>query len=618
MQHKFFFPTMSKELTIYFLYNRCVASLNTESPFRVPINCSPNDEELFNQLRRCLGQKYNSHFFHSTIQPLTLNKMELVPNHENEIIFSFPSNKKNLQYNNLCPDFLIMSEFSKIKEMLNNESISKIYLNIPSHFHQEKRIRLKLCCDRIFGEKTTMIVNCPVALALGLNSLETTDSPSETQDLYVVLNENGIDINVIKITKNDKIVNQVFSFGTCKLTLNEIYFDIAHYIIRRFSLSPLKMLSLIHAIRISVSDMSPGGNCEINFDDQRIILSQNELKSICDPFFTKVKNFIQQHQSRLPRYNKVHFFGTGLLLPNFKEVIVGSLAISELKIVTSEPNCVQLIMNGTNQPFTYVPCLPYSIKIDQPSLKTKSLKLIFKNSSLYSSCQQQRICLPEGNVSIYEGLSDDIEKNVKMIQLCSSNKNPIYEFTVDVNGILLIKDIDFNSFVPCFYQSDAHLTYYFKIIDAWNQQIYQSDEPTPNIKVPIEPERWYLIKGQKQIHYDYIHPGELDQITIIAFDIKANIVLFPVNNFTKMEYHYHKVHLFENGETEPSLILMFDQAQSFFKLLSKKIDTSIHLENYDAIKKLIEKDVFIYTFLFTDKFKITISNGTDTLDVCAK
>jgi hypothetical protein len=608
---------MSKELTIYFLYNRCVASLHSQSPFRVPINVLPNDEELFSQLRRCLGQKYNSQFFSTTIRPLTFDKVEFLQNSENEIVFSFPQLKNLQHHKNLTPDFLIMSEFRKIQEMTKDESISKVYLTIPSHFHQEKRIRLKLCCERIFGQKSTMIVNCPVALALGLNSLHQQNTISETQDLYIVLNENGIDINVVKITNNDKTVKQIFAVGTCKLSLNETYLEIANYIIHKFSFPTTESLRLLHSIRTSISDMSSGGNCEINLDNQRIVLSRKELKSICDPFFTRVKKFLQQHQSRIPRYNKVHFFGSGLLLPHFKDVIVASFAVSESKIATLEPNCLQLMMNGTNQPFTYIPCLPYSIlKVDN-IFNRKHLSLIFKTSTLYNSCQQHRlVCSPdtEGKIVIYEGLSDDIDKNAKMITLSSYKSNPIYEFSIDVNGILLIKDCNFNTFVPCFYHSDLHVAHYLEIIDQWNQYLYQPKESL-KVRVPLEPERWYLVKGQKQINYDQILPNDFDQITIMALN-DGNITFFPIRNFTKMEYHYHRVHLFENGETEPSLILMFDQAQSFFKHLSKKIDTNVHLDNYDTIQKLIENDVFIHTFLFTDKFKITISNGTDTFDLC--
>jgi hypothetical protein len=201
-----------------------------------------------------------------------------------------------------------------------------------------------------------------------------------------------------------------------------------------------------------------------------------------------------------------------------------------------------------------------------------------------------------------------------MITLSSYKSNPIYEFSIDVNGILLIKDCNFNTFVPCFYHSDLHVAHYLEIIDQWNQYLYQPKESL-KVRVPLEPERWYLVKGQKQINYDQILPNDFDQITIMALN-DGNITFFPIRNFTKMEYHYHRVHLFENGETEPSLILMFDQAQSFFKHLSKKIDTNVHLDNYDTIQKLIENDVFIHTFLFTDKFKITISNGTDTFDLC--
>lgn len=629
---------MKRDLTIYFLYHRCVAALSSGDPFRAPLKALPEDEELLTQLRRCLGQTYNTQFFLSKIEPTIRDKVQFIENGQNEVMFSFAPEKGFLHWN-LTPDFLIMAEFFKIQQMIKDDSLANVYLCIPSHYHQEKRIRLKLCCERVFKCDKIMIVNCPVGLALSVNTVQapTTSTTAATtateqidsQDLFVVLNENGIDINVINIHHLEKDVQQMFSFGTCKISLYDAYFDIANYIIKKYSLRHQNLLSIVHAIKTSLSEINATGSFEIQSDNQLITLTTMDVKTACHSFFQLVSSFLKQHQSRIPKYNKAHFFGSGLFLPNFQTTVVSSLAISSNKIGVTEPNCIQLLINGINQDFSYIPCLPYSFfKVDcssnnipssilQFGVRQKQLSLIFKTSTMYALCRKRRIqCFPDqqGKIDIYEGLSDQVDKNVKMITLSSKQRNQWYEFTIDVNGILLILDEVLGTLIPCFYQSCQFVAHYLSIVDEWCRIFYQSD-PFSETKKTIEPERFYLLNGKQQIDHDQITSKDVDRLSILILE-NQNVKIFPVPTFNKMSYLHHSVHLFEPNEDIPSLILNFDQAPYFFNHLSKRIDTRICLPNYQEIKSQIQKETNANLFKFTDKFRITVSNGESSFELC--
>lgn len=609
---------MSNSLCIYFLYGRCVASFAGKEIFRAPLNLSAENEEIFTQLRRCLGQTYNTHFFYSIISPLLSEKIQFTENQDNEVVFAFDFINK---HKNLTPDFLIMTELFKINEILKEETITKVYLCIPSHFHQEKRIRLKVCCERIFKTASAMLVNSPVALALGLQC-DKEEQGIEIQDLYILLNENGIDVNVVKINHNEKVAKQLFSFGTCKLSIYDAIIDIAKYISSTHKISQFKLLELMLSVKNAITDMTMSGNCEILFQKKTIFLSQAQMKSICEPFFGKVNAFLQQHQSRIPRYNRVHFFGSGLLLPHLKSTISNALALSDTKIDTIEPNCVQMIMKGCNQTFSYIPCLPYSIFKLESSTKqpiNSQLGLIFRSSSLNVNCQFSRFyCYPDirGQVSIYEGLTDNLEKNAKMVTLSINETQSILEFTVDSSGIVLIKNVKLGTFIPCVYHSDNQFGYYSTIMKTWCDTVYKNDtSQNQTVKRPFLPERFYLLKDKKQVDFQQISKFDPNELSILTLD-KSAVTIYPLDSFNRMIFDGPRVQLFESTQKEPTLILNFEQAASFFKMFSNYINTQICLSNLEQIKALIQNGVHFHSFQFNDKFKITISNGDHSYDLC--